>query len=691
MVASEWTKLSKHKNERAPIIVDGTTLDIAAITAVGRHGVSGTLSSDPAVRDRIQKSVQSLAKHLAQGGTVYGVNTGFGGSADVRCEPDEMYTLQRSLLQHQHCGILPTSPGSCIHTSVTLKESWVRASMLIRANSLVRGPSAVRLEVIEALLTLLESNIIPLVPLRGSISASGDLSPLSYIAGVLEGNPEIYCYVGLPESRRLVPAPEALASVSLTPTVLGPKEGLGLINGTAISCAVSSLTLHPLHNLLSLSQLLTAMGVEAILGTATSFAPFISSVRPHAGQSEVSRTILSALKGSKLASGICRTNPSSHHGLFQDRYSIRTAPQWLGPFLEDLLLAHEQITTELKSTTDNPLIDPSTGLQYNGGNFQAVSLTTALEKSRLAAQAIGRLLFSQCTELLNPATNRGLPPSLCADEPSVSFALKGLDISMASYMSELSFMANPVHNHVVCAEMGNQALNSLALVGARYTETSVDLLGMMCAGYLYALCQALDLRAMGRRFEEKLRGVIGGVVGEIFKPIGDERREELRKRICEYVGHEMMTTTSMDTGERFAKIMDAAQTVILEYFKNNNPYGVDLISHLSTFKARASKLATNLYNENRTWYFSYGDASPLLGSASERLYNSVRRDLGVPMHRGVADHPTPPSNGEFGEGDERDVFGNPRRKTIGQWVSVIFDAIRDDRVMNVVVECLREM
>jgi phenylalanine ammonia-lyase len=206
----------------------------------------------------------------------------------------------------------------------------------------------VRLSTIFTLLGLLNRNIIPIIPTRGSISASGDLSPLSYVAGMLEGNSDIYCWTGPTDNRRTVPASEALASAGFEPITFEPKEALGLVNGTAMSAAAASLTLSSMHNILALSQLLTAMNVEAMLGTATSFAPFISSVRPHPGQREVASTIFSALLGSRLATDLLE---DQSHSLAQDRYSLRTVPQWLGPFVEDVLLANEQLTVELNSTT----------------------------------------------------------------------------------------------------------------------------------------------------------------------------------------------------------------------------------------------------------------------------------------------------------------------------------------------------
>lgn len=281
--------------------------------------------------------------------------------------------------------------------------------MLVRASSLASGNSGVRPDLICCISDLLQKDIIPIIPLRGSISASGDLSPLSYIAGAVQGSPGIKVRTNNPDTghRKTCTAKSALKAHSISPVHLGPKEGLAIVNGTAVSAGVAGLALHDAHCLAVLSQILTAMGVEALCGTDESFAPFIATVRPHPGQVEAARNISSFLKGSKLTvSHPTNGRDSVDDGsLRQDRYSIRTSSQWLGPGLEDLLLAHEQLSTEINSTTDNPLIDPVGEHIYHGGNFQAMAVTSAMEKTRRCLQIMGRMLFAQCTELINPALN----------------------------------------------------------------------------------------------------------------------------------------------------------------------------------------------------------------------------------------------------------------------------------------------
>jgi phenylalanine ammonia-lyase len=328
-----------------------------------------------------------------------------------------------------------------------MPESWVRASMLIRLNSLASGASGVRLSTVNTLLQLLEKNFVPRIPIRGSISASGDLSPLSYIGGVMQGKQTMTAWMGdkLPGARHIARADKALAMHSINTVKLAARGGLAIVNGTTISAGVGALAIHEALFQTALSQILTAMSVEALIGTDESFDPFIAQVRPHPGQREAAKNIFAFLSQSAL---VHRSDGTEESSLRQDRYSIRTASQWIGPVLEDLLLAHAQMRIEINSVTDNPSVDTKGERMLHGGNFQAKCITSAMEKTRQACQTIGEMLSVQCTELINPVTNHGLPPNLVVDEPSESFIWKDTDIMIAALQSELWFLANPVGTHV---------------------------------------------------------------------------------------------------------------------------------------------------------------------------------------------------------------------------------------------------
>ncbi|KAF5981209.1 hypothetical protein FBULB1_4878 [Fusarium bulbicola] len=385
-----WKKIQSIK-DCGFIILDGSELDVASVIAVA--------------------NVVLLEEYLAKGYFVYGVNTGFGGSADTRTK--DLPALQSALLQLTQAGILTDEDANGCALN-TMPVPWVRAAMLIRCNTLLRGHSGVRPELVEALLLLLRKGMTPIVPLRGSISASGDLIPLSYIAGMLEGNPDIRVRT---TTSFALSADKTLELAGLEPITLGPKEGLGLVNGTAPSAATGCLAVHEANKILLLAQGLVAMSCEALLGNAESYHPFISSVCPHPGQVQCSATMLHFLGGSSL---VQRTEEEDKFkpGLAQDRYALRGAPQWLGPQVEDVCAVLSQITVELNSTSDNPIIDVNCGEVYSGANFISSSVANGMEKTRLALQMVGKLLFSLSSELINPTTNRGLPPNLVADDPS---------------------------------------------------------------------------------------------------------------------------------------------------------------------------------------------------------------------------------------------------------------------------------
>ena len=573
--------------------------------------------------------------------------------------------------------------------STCMPESWVRASMLIRLNSLASGASGVKCSTIKTLAQLLEKDIVPRIPLRGSISASGDLSPLSYIGGLMQGKPSITVWTGNRSTgeRRVQRADRALAESSIAPIKLGAKEGLAIVNGTSLSAGVAALAMQEAHCQAVLSQVLTAMTVEALRGTDESFNPFFAQVRPHPGQMESARNINTFLINSRL---VDRADGSEASSLRQDRYSIRTASQWIGPVLEDLLLAHQQVTIEINSVTDNPLVDTSSGRMLHGGNFQAKAITSAMEKVRQGCQSLGRMLYVQCTELINPATNRGLPPNLVVDEPSESFLWKGIDIMVAALQSELGFLANPVGTHVQTAEMGNQALNSLALISARYTLDALQILTQLSAAHLLALCQALDLRAMHLRFLEALSAPFMEQLHDAF-PSDTHLDKAASQTLWSLFIKRLDETGGEDSSVRFERIAHSLQPAIL---RSTPMKTADTLARLDQWTARFSTTAASTFIANRAGYVRDPDATPYLGTASARLYTFVRKKLGVPFME-EATITTPPAEAprEFdfdGDGSQRagGALGSP--PTMGGYVTVVYESMRSGALYEAVGECLLE-
>ena len=557
------------------------------------------------------------------------------------------------LIRELHSGILPTSVGEAgirrqgklpnaedqkqtllgesLYSNNYMPESWARASVAVRVNSLASGYSGVRSDILKSMIGLLKNDIVPLIPLRGSISASGDLMPLSYIGGALQGDPGVRVWARSAHDgrRRVTTADVALKESSLAPIDLRPKEGLALINGTAVSTGVAALAMHDANCLAVTSQVLTAMSVEALCGAKESFDPIFAKLRPHPGQIEAARNIHKLLAGSRLALD------DGDHGegsLRQDRYSTRTASQWIGPVLEDFLLANRQVTIECNSVTDNPLIDVERdGKSFHGGNFQAKAITSAMEKTRSGLQSIGQMLFAQCTELINPRLNFGLPPNLTADEPSESFMFKPVDIMIAALQSELGFLSNSAGSHVQSAEMGNQALNSLALISARYTHTALDVLTQLASAHVFALCQALDLRAMRLRFLDDFKPLLMKDTEENLSGVlcNKAQLQGLQSLLWHKFNLLLDQTTSMDTAPRFAHIFRSLQPVVLDA-ADERP---ETLHFLKKWSRNCIEKATQSFGKSREDYSSCPNATPFLGIASRRIYWYIRNELSIPFLR----------------------------------------------------------
>ena len=557
--------------------------------------------------------------------------------------------------------------------------------MLIRLNSLASGFSGIKETTIRALHQILEAGITPQVPIKGSISASGDLSPLSYIGGVVQGKPGLSVWTRNANGERcLKRADVALAEKDIKPVVLGAKEGLALVNGTAVSCAVGSLALHDALGQATLSQILTAMSVEALLGTDESFDSFFGEVRHHPGQVETAKNIHAFLSNSSLV----QHSDTEEGELRQDRYSVRTASQWIGPVLEDLHLAYQQLSIEMNSVTDNPLVDPAqNGKMMHGGNFQARAVTSAMEKTRQSLQTIGRMLFSQCTELINPATNRGLPPNLVAEEPSQSFIWKGTDIMIAALQAELGFLANPVGSHVQTAEMGNQAINSLALISGRYTLEAIQTLSQLSAAHLVACCQALDLRVMTRKYLETMAPIFNTMATDAFWPHlkTPETAEVFLPALWASFQKALDTYTHFDSPKRFAAAFESLQPIVLKHIKTTT----EAMLALQTWTEKCCAKALDHFQINREAYYAHPDATPYIGSASSRMYKFVRHELEVPFMSNKVISTPKNEESDFNWGEPE--HDSKRGVTMGGMIAKVYESMRTGQLYHHVMACVSDV
>lgn len=324
----------------------------------------------------------------------------------------------------------------------------------------------------------------------------------------------------------------------------------------------------------------------------------------------------------------------------------------------------------------------------HGGNFQARAVTSAMEKTRQGLQTIGRMLFSQCTELINPATNRGLPANLVVGEPSQSFIWKGTDIMLAALQAELGFLANPVGSHVQTAEMGNQAINSLALISGRYTMEAVQTLSNLAAAHLVAVCQALDLRAMNLLFIETLAPIFERMIDEAFVTLvyNKESMGDLKKSLWTAFQKALENFCSFDSPKQFFSATESLQPMVLKSLV----ISVESIVALNTWTEKCTATSLNVFNMNRQAYFAAPDAMPYIGPASRRMYRFVRSKLQVPFIGNETI--TTPSNeeGVFTWGVGGDQHDAARGTTMGSMITKVYESMRNGEIYHTVMECIAD-
>ena len=474
-------------------VINGNKLTIEDVCDVALKNEEVALPEDKAFWKTLEDSRKFLMDYISTGVPTYGVTTDFGDSCANQISVERAGELQRDIVAYHGIGL-----------GAKFDRETGRAVILARLNGNVKGGhSAIRPELAKMMLSLLNHDIIPVIPQLGSVGASGDLTPLSYLAAVIMGERDVY-YKG-----KIVPAKDALASEGLTPLPIEAKEGLALMNGTSVMTAVASLAWKKAERLAKISDFLTAVTSEITRGKDTPFVAKVSEIKNHKGQCDSAAYIYNIIKDSKrvykyedfLKSQIETLDGKGYkkqENKIQDRYSIRCAPQVTGVYRDTLSVARDWITEELNSANDNPLVDIEAGRLYNTGNFYGGHICAACDYMRTALANISDLSDKQAEVIIDGKFNgltENLIPFTAEDDPRAGLRLgfKAVQITISAIRGEVASYCFPISLTSHPTEALNQDKVSMGTISARKWAEQIDLVFLQFAVHLLAAMQAVDL------------------------------------------------------------------------------------------------------------------------------------------------------------------------------------------------------
>jgi histidine ammonia-lyase len=449
--------------------LDGGPLTLERLERLASAPGELRLSDD--ARSRMRASRATVERIVETGAVVYGVSTGFGKLSDVTVPRDSLARLQLNLVRSHSCGV-----------GDPLSAEETRAMLLLRANVLAVGLSGARPELAEALLALLAADVLPVVPSRGSVGASGDLAPLAHVALTLIGEGEAWW------RGARVPSAVALAEAGLQPVALEVKEGLALLNGTQAMVAIGGLALARAARLARTADVVGAMTLEALLGTPAAFDPRIHAARPHPGQSEVASNLRRLLEGSDIRESHREGDPR-----VQDAYSLRCMPQVHGAVRDAFGYARGKLEAETGSATDNPLVFAETGEVVSGGNFHGAPIAAALDFAAIALADLASISERRTERLVNPDLSEGLPPFLTR-QAGTSSGFMIAQVAAAALLAEARILAHPASVDSVPTSAGKEDHVSMGTTSALKLRDSVGLVERVLAIEALAAAEGLDAR-----------------------------------------------------------------------------------------------------------------------------------------------------------------------------------------------------
>lgn len=472
----------------------GAQLTIDDVVDLAHGRAKAELSTDQAFRAFIQRGADFVDRVLREDGVIYGVTTGYGDSCTVIVPPELVAELPEQLYTYHGCGL-----------GVHLTPSQTRAVLATRLASLAQGYSGVSIALLEQLTALLQHDILPLIPAEGSVGASGDLTPLSYVAAAMCGKREVI-YRG-----ERMPALRALDGAGLKPLQLRPKEGLAIMNGTSVMTALACLAFDRADYLSRIATRITALALITIDGNSHHFDEALFSVKPHPGQQ-----VVAARLRADLASG----RPARNEHRLQDRYSIRCAPHVIGVLQDALPWLRTWIENELNSANDNPIIDANAELVLHGGHFYGGHIAFAMDGLKNAVANIADLLDRQLALMVDQRFNHGLPANLSgASEAraSINHGLKALQIGASAWTAEALKLTMPASVFSRSTECHNQDKVSMGTIAARDCVRVLELTEQVVAALLIAVRQGVTLR--GKIQPLSLSAVLAAHVAELAEAV----------------------------------------------------------------------------------------------------------------------------------------------------------------------------
>ncbi len=495
------------------VIVDGQLLSIEDICAVAEQKQTLALSNETTFIRRIDKGAHFIDTLLQEEGCVYGVTTGYGDSCTVSIPLQNVAELPKHLYTFHGCGL-----GKHFASEQT------RAIMLVRLNSLAQGFSGVRYLLLQQITGLIQQDILPLIPEEGSVGASGDLTPLSYLAAVLAGEREVL-YQG-----KVQATADVFKQLQISPLVLKPKEGLAIMNGTAVMTAVACLAYQRAAYLSQLCTRISSLASVALKGNAYHFDQKLFSVKPHNGQIKVAQRIRLDLQLSAAA-------PRNDSRL-QDRYSLRCAPHIIGVLEDTLPWCKQFIENELNSANDNPIIDAEGEHVLHGGHFYGGHIAFAMDSMKIVIANLADLMDRQMAQLMDPKFNHGLPANLSgaqAEQAMLNHGFKAVQIAVSAWTAEALKNTMPASVFSRSTECHNQDKVSMGTIAARDCIRVLELTEQVASALLLAVVQGVELRAKQQLLSPDLQITVTQIREKVEPLITDRAMEQELRLVLQLI------------------------------------------------------------------------------------------------------------------------------------------------------------